>query len=251
MGIIPLRNSVKVVPSFYDLNMVIFGLQKSGKTSFLSGDKDCVTIACEPGSDFVASRPVEVKHFSTFGNVLKEMSVNPLDYSGIVIDTVDALYQLCFDRVCEQRGVRYPPQNDYGRTHFEIAQFWEKSLQCAIDIAPLRFISHSDIVPKTLVEDSGLEKEYQQIIQRFHGKKSRFLDATVNCVGYMSVRASGTRVLSFAHTAYVAGGDRTGILEKLGDIELPKVPSEGFSHVAQLYQEKAQEMGFEVTKRMK
>ena len=251
MGIIPARRQVKSVPSFYDLNMLVFGLQKTGKTSFYSGDEECVTAACEPGSDFIASRPVNIDSFKTFGEVLKEISMEPFKYSGLVIDTVDVLYDLCFDYVCELEGVKYPPRNDFGKVFNRIKKKWESGIIFAMNQVPVRFITHAETQPIKIKKGSGIVEETERVIQRFHGRKSKFLDATVNCVGYMDTTFSGRRTISFAQNAYVAAGDRTGILEKLGTIELPERADQGFAYVAGLYQEKAESMGFQITHRRK
>lgn len=248
---IPERRISKLIPCFEDLNMVIYGMQKVGKTSFLSGDVDSVTIAAEPGSDFLAARPVECKKYDDFIDVLEEVKRNHKDFSGVIIDTVDCLYDLCVDHVCRQLGISDPGDSGYGKGWRDLRKTWEGWLNYAISFTRFRFISHMEQRDIDKVNEHGLTEKVTQQVQRFHGTKARWLDASVNIVGYMTSTKEGKRIITFSQDAYTAAGDRTGILERLGPIELPRDGSAGFAHVSALYRKSAEELGYTLTDRRK
>jgi len=231
--------------------MVIYGIQKVGKTSFVSGDLNSVTVATEPGSDFMAARPVDIRKYDDFIDVLEEVKQHPLEYSGIIVDTVDCLYDLCVDHVCRQLGVNDPGDPGYGKGWRELRKAWEGWLNYGNTFTRYRFISHMEQREIEKVNEHGLTEKIPQLVQRFNGTKARWLDATVNIVGFMTSTKDGKRIITFAQNAHTAAGDRTGILERLGDIELPKQREKGFAHIAELYRKSAEELGYTLTYRRK
>ena len=255
MGIIPERKTVDTVPPFEELSILIFGIQGSGKTTFCNGDLNSITVAAEPGAEFVQTRAVPVHKWDTFIDVLvdaqKHLKEDPEFCSAIIIDIVDNLYDFCLDHVCAQRGIAHPNQKkDYGETWREVTKEWIGWLRHAMRFINLRFITHRKEVANEIINSQGLIEEITQVKPRYSsGGGAVFLDGVCQMVGHMYVNKKGQHCITFRTSAYVAAKDRTGILKELEEIVLPENPQEGFKFVADLYRKRAKEQGFIVQSR--
>lgn len=246
--IIPERKDITVIPAFEDLTQLLFGIQGSGKTSFFNGDKNSVVASLEAGSGFMASRPVEVKSWVEFQALVNEVAGNSSEISGLNIDTVDALYDLCLDYVCSMKNISYPPE-DFGKTWMEITKEFYAWLNYAYRYTSLRFISHLKTVKITEVNQTGVMEEMNTNIQRFDGKKAMWLDASCALVGFISSDPFGCRVVTYQQSQQIATKDRTGLLAPMGNIKLPNDPKESFDFLANVYNTEAKKRGLSIQKR--
>lgn len=255
MGLIPERKKVLAVPRFEDLHLLIFGRQGAGKTSFCNGDPDTVTIAAEPGSDFVETRDVKTRDWVTFQRVVMEVhesrKSHPHDISAVVIDIVDNLYEYCSDHICQRLKIAHPSdKKDFGKSWAEITKEWTGWLTSLYDVVSLRFITHQVEVEEERENELGLDQKYTCLAPRFSSNRgAKFLDGIVSAVGHMYVNKRGQHCITFKQNARCAAKDRTGILCELGEIVLPDKKTDGFRYVSELYANKAKEMGFLVKRR--
>jgi hypothetical protein len=214
MSVIPKRKTMLTVPPFEELTLLIFGKPGSGKTSFCNGDPDTITIAAEPGSEFVETRDVLTRDWVTFQKAVLEVSglikKDPKDVSG------------------------------------DVSKEWKMWLTSLIDLCNIRFITHMAESDEEMVNEHGLKEEIKVVGPRFSGSKARFLDGVVRANGYMYTNMEGKHCITFKQTAYLGTKDRTGILAELGEVVLPTRKQDGFKHVADLYAAKAVELGFQV-----
>jgi hypothetical protein len=250
MSVIPKRKTMLTVPPFEELTLLIFGKPGSGKTSFCNGDPDTITIAAEPGSEFVETRDVLTRDWVTFQKAVLEVSglikKDPKDVSGVVIDIVDNLYDYCMDHVCKRLGIVHPTEKDFGKSWGDVSKEWKMWLTSLIDLCNIRFITHMAESDEEMVNEHGLKEEIKVVGPRFSGSKARFLDGVVRANGYMYTNMEGKHCITFKQTAYLGTKDRTGILAELGEVVLPTRKQDGFKHVADLYAAKAVELGFQV-----
>jgi hypothetical protein len=248
MGLIPERNVVNYVPKFANLPILIFGRQGMG----CNGDADTVTVAAEPGADFVQTRAVRTRDWNTFQRTVIEIAAmnkaNPHDVSSCVIDIVDNLYDYCRDDVCRRLGIAYPGEKkDFGKSWADVNKEWRGWLTSLLDQTSVRFISHQVEKEEEITNESGLIEEVICKSPKFSGNKgAQFLDGVVRAVGHMYVDKNYRHCITFRPSARIAAKDRTGILCELGEIVLPAQKELGFSHVAALYEAKAIDMGFKI-----
>ena len=254
MSLIPPMKEVKSVPPFEELTVLLFGIPGAGKTRFCAGDKENLFCSTEPGQAFVSCRPIEVREWATFRNLVKEIvetrNAGQMDFNAITIDIVDNLYAMCQDYVCKAAGVTHPSEKkDFGKTWGEITKEWQAWVRGLMSLVNVRFISHCKTEEVEVTNEAGLLEEVTRYLPTFSGSKAaQHLDGVVNAMGYFSKNKSNQHILTFKQSATVAAKDRTDILAALGDIVLPG-PDEAWAFVSNAYQEKAKELGFTIQSR--
>lgn len=101
--------------SFAGAKVLLYGQPKVGKTTLAAGLADDVLIlACEPGLGGLSAYSVEIDSWDTFRKVGAELSESD-KHSIVVIDTVDELYRMCADSVCQQLGVAHLADAEWGK----------------------------------------------------------------------------------------------------------------------------------------
>jgi len=249
------------VPPFGEITMMLFGEPKAGKTRFASGNPGAFFYSTEPGQDYITSPMLYVDddvlkakgvryHWQVFQIFVREMYLKKKNgmlckygINNVVIDIVDNLYAQCLTYICGQKNIAYPPENDFGKTWKEIRDEWEAWLRHLMGIVNVTFITHCG---ETKVEicQGGLTKEVTRWQPTFKGNKAaQYLDGVVNAVGHVRKDAAGKYTVSFRGAPNTAAGDRTGILDSLGELDL------FWNVVATAYESKARDNGLEVKSR--
>ena len=101
--------------SFAGSKVLLYGQPKVGKTTLAAGLADDVLIlACEPGLGGLSTFSVEINSWEQFRAVGAELSKTD-KYPIVVIDTVDELYRLCSDSVCQQLGIAHLADAEWGK----------------------------------------------------------------------------------------------------------------------------------------
>jgi len=107
----------KTPPSlaFAQAKVLLYGQPKVGKTTLAAGLADDVLIlACEPGLGGLSAYSVEIDSWDTFRKVGAELSESD-KHSIVVIDTVDELYRMCADAVCQQLKIAHLADAEWGK----------------------------------------------------------------------------------------------------------------------------------------
>jgi hypothetical protein len=101
--------------SFAEAKVLMYGAPKVGKTTLAAGLADDVLIlACEPGLGGLSAYSVEIDSWDTFRKVGAELSQTD-KHSIVVIDTVDELYRMCADSVCQQLKIAHLADAEWGK----------------------------------------------------------------------------------------------------------------------------------------
>ena len=248
--------------------MMLFGEPKSGKTKFCAGNPGAFFLATEPGQEFVQARQLylcedlvlklaaanpeaKIKYpwqaFQAFVRQVyrdkREGMLAKKQITNVVIDIVDNLYAHCLNYVCGLKGIAYPPENDFGKTWKECRDEWETWLRRLMEQVNVTFITHCG-QEKVELEAGGIKKEVTRWQPTFKGNKAaQYLDGVVNAIGHVRKDANGRYTISFKGQPGTAAGDRTGLLEALGDVDLQ------WAAVEAGYTAKAKELGLEVKSR--
>lgn len=108
--------------SLGDYSMLLYGRKKAGKTSLASRFPEALFLSCEPGTKALR---VYQRDVTTWEEYLAycELLEGEHDFSTVVVDTIDLLYDYCFDYICRRKMIKHPSdENDFGKTWKEIAQ---------------------------------------------------------------------------------------------------------------------------------
>lgn len=252
--LIPEPQAPNFAPRFEDLTMMIYGDQGAGKTSFFSGEEDPLICAVEPGAEYVNGRVVQIDSWVKFTHLVAELrnlkQADPLAISSVIIDIVDGLYTHCLNHVCGELGISHPSDAGYGKGWNKVKTEWETWLSRLYHLVPIRFITHQKEEEEDIKNDQGLLEKRMKKAPQFSGSKCELIKGWVRLVGHMYIDYEGRHCISFGKSAIKLTKDRTGVLEDVGDIQLPAETGRmmkdkllGFPHVEKLYEEKASELG--------
>lgn len=113
---------------FEDFCVMIYGDKGVGKSSLGAEFRNAITLMAEPRRrnlrilqvpDPNSKEPqLNWRRVEAYGALIKEQG----DFQTVVLDTVDRIYEMAFNHVCEKRGKTHPNDapNDYGQTWREI-----------------------------------------------------------------------------------------------------------------------------------
>lgn len=260
--LIPAAAEVQNILPFDELTMLVFGEPGTGKTSFFAGNPSTLFLGTEPGQDFVKARirPITDTEAKRLGltsswNVFQQMvrviykqkasgQLAEKGVKGVTIDIVDNLYTACLNSVCHDRGIEYPPENDFGKSWKAVGDEWRLWMKRLMECVNVNYVTHCTQEKIEIELPSGIKKEVGRFQPTFKGNKAaQYLDGIVNAMGWIRTSASGVRTLTFVQTPTCAAKDRTGILEGLGEITLSR---NGWLDVESAYNARAKELGLVV-----
>jgi hypothetical protein len=101
--------------TFEKAKVLLYGQPKIGKTTLAANlVDDVLVLACEPGLGGLSAYSVEIDSWDTFRKVGAELSETD-KHSIVVIDTVDELYRMCADAVCQQLEIAHLADAEWGK----------------------------------------------------------------------------------------------------------------------------------------
>lgn len=111
-----------------DLNVLIYGKSKIGKSTFCAGADKPLFLATEPGLNHLEVCQVTISNWSdlrmAYAAISNALNDGTFDYSNIVIDTIDNAYRFCSDHVCRELEIKHESDLDYGRGYQRVTQAW-------------------------------------------------------------------------------------------------------------------------------
>lgn len=249
-SLIPDKPKSFPIPPFDELTILIYGSPGSGKTTFCSKAEGTLFLSTEPGTEFLEAASIPIYNWASFKEVLAELEAKKkaimegkLDkkawvFKSFVIDIVDNLSAQCRDYICKNKGLAYPPTNDFGKTWAEITTEWREALRRLMILGNVRFVTHCTTQEAEVTTDDNLVVEVTKYVPTFAGSKpAQFLDGIINAQGFCAVNKKGQHCITFKQTATVAAKDRTNLLCAYGTLSLD------WNTVSEAYAAKAAELG--------
>lgn len=210
----------KPVFNIANYNWLIYGQPKIGKSTFASQFEDVLFIPTEAGLGalevYKATEKDYITSWNEFKNIVSEVKTQvdkgDFHFKMVCIDTVDNLYDMCLQQVCEENKWEHPSDGAFGKGWSAVnAEFkiWILRLASMVKII---FTSHAT---EKEVEIKKIKTQRTQ--PTLSGKAGEFVMGMVDMIGYISNDPSkdGERVVYFiGHDALVAG-DRTNRMGKV------------------------------------
>ena len=96
---------------------LIYGPPKIGKSTLASTYPKALFIATESGLRFLDVYEIPCTDWLKFRSIVNDLREDDAKekFSTIVIDTVDLLYRVCEDHVCQTKGIAHPSDEDWGK----------------------------------------------------------------------------------------------------------------------------------------
>ena len=130
MSLAAIQTKAKAKPSI----VIIYGPSGLGKTTLAVGSKNPIVLQTEEGLGILTNNR-EIPHFplakdyDTFYGYLKSLvDADELDYSTLVVDSLDWLEPLIFAKTCEAHKQASIESFGYGRGYVEALKYWREIL---------------------------------------------------------------------------------------------------------------------------
>lgn len=91
----------------HKVNIVLYGPNGIGKTTFVNDCEDCMIIAPEAGQNAIEGYVQSVNTWEEFHDVCVLIKSGSHRYKRIAIDTGPGLYRLCLNHYCKKSGVEH------------------------------------------------------------------------------------------------------------------------------------------------
>lgn len=88
------------------LNVLLYGPKKIGKSTMAADAPKALFVATEPGLEFLDVFKVDIETWEDFSQVVQLLREGKHDFSTLVLDTLDNLYEMCSDYVCRRATQR-------------------------------------------------------------------------------------------------------------------------------------------------
>jgi hypothetical protein len=216
--------------------LIIFSKPKVGKTTLLSGLKDCLILDFENGTDYIEAMKLKVKNTDELKAIGKAIKDANHPYRYIAIDTVTALEEFCIAYAEDLYSKSSMGMNWYtqgkakygtitnmpnGAGYQWLRTAYMKVLDYVRGLAPrIILMGH---VKDTLLEKSG--NEFTSMDLDLTGKIKRITASGSDAIGYL-YRKGNTNILSFKTNDEISCGARPEHLRNK-DIVLSEVTEDG------------------------
>ena len=146
MSLSNIRKKAKQKPP----RIVLYGGAGVGKTFFAASTNKPIFILCEDGMG-----KIEADHFplaQSFEEVLKNLQSlldNDNDYKTLVVDSLDWLEPLIWDKACQDNNWKSIEQPGYGKGYVEVLKYWRQYINLLNELREKGFmimqIAHNQI----------------------------------------------------------------------------------------------------------
>ncbi len=199
--------------------VLLYGLQKIGKSSLASQFPDALFFECEPGLNELEVYKVKTYTWEAFLEACKLVSSGEHSFRTIVIDTVDNAFRYCTEFVNTRNNVKYEGDLPHGKGWSLVKSEWHRVLTRLASLPyGLVLISHAQ--DKRIETRTGeYVKTQPSLPDRARSVVLGLVDMILYCDTSLSKDAQGRQVIQRVirtkpHPTYEAG-DRTNRLPEV------------------------------------
>ena len=196
--------------SLSDYSILLYGLEKIGKTTLASMFPDALFFMTEPGGKSLRIYQIPILAWRELQDALVEVS-RTKRFRTLVLDTADLAYRLCEQHICKKLGITHASDETWGkawgliRNEFQITMAKMQSLGRGCI-----FISHAH--EQEVRRRSGVSTH--RTVPTMANIAQNTLEPMADFWVYYGLKESGARELQIRPDSDVSGGIRTGIEEE-------------------------------------
>lgn len=210
-------NTTAGKPLLSKIRFLLFGPPKIGKTTQVSGFPRTLFLTTEKGYEALKIFKTDIICWEDFIDAVKLIVKGKHKFKTIAIDTVDILFGLCEDYICDKLKIDHPSDEEWGKGWKAVRKEFEHELQkLFMTDYGIIFISHTKNTELTVRGGGKITK----IVSTLPNQARSVLLPKVSVIGYMDTLPVETksgkfvnkRVITFEPTDTIEAGDRTGLL---------------------------------------
>lgn len=194
---------VKAITSLEACIILLYGEPKIGKTGTAAQAPDNLFLFTEKGGKGISRFEVLIESWEDFKGYVRSLR-SEARFKTITIDTVDRLYDMCNDYMCEKKGVEDPGEQAFGAGWRAIRREFETEiLRLTATGRGLIMISHAN--DKTFRKRNGIE--YNKLIPSAGKQAAKLAMAMADITIYYGYYGE-ERLLTLQGSDEVEGGTR-------------------------------------------
>ena len=208
--------------SLSDVSILLYGPSKIGKSTFASQAPDAIFLATEPGLNALEVYQHPIGNWPEFLEACAELAKGEHNFKTVVVDTIDILYRLCADHICQKRGLEHESDGSHGKVYGLIKnEIYRVLTKLAHLPYGLILISHSQ--DRDLETRTGtVTRTVPTLSESFRQIVIGLVDLILYCDVQVEQGEDGTRkyrrVVRTKPSPNYDAGDRFGCLPKVMDL---------------------------------
>lgn len=209
-------------------SMLLYGLEKIGKTSLAAQFPDAFFLLCEPGGKALSIYGREVKTWADFKGYLSLLDKSPGKFKTVVVDTVDIAFKLCEEYMLRKMGITHESDEEWGKGWSLVRNEFALSMARIIN-GPrgVVFISHA--TEKKLKRRDGRSSD--RIVPTMPSQARAVLEPMVDIWSYYQYDDGGKRILTIRGDDFIAAGHRCkGHFVGVSQINMGNSAEEGYNN---------------------
>lgn len=199
-----------------DLNLLIYGPPKIGKSTFCSKADGALFLATEAGLNHLDVYQSPISSWEEMMEALAEIAAGEHHFKTIVIDTVDNAYRFCEEYICRKLKIDHPSDAAYGKGFGSVNSEFTRVLT-KLGSLPYGLILVSHAREKEVTTRTGT---LNRIGPTLPEGARKIVTGFADCILFFDVetvpngdgKTTYRRVIRTKPTTHYEAGDRTGRL---------------------------------------
>ena len=215
--------------------IMIYGMEKIGKTTLATGAPDPVFLLTEEGRGLNEIAATEViKTYDEFVDHLYGLSSQDHSFKTLVVDSITGLEKLVFSKMCDVENVDSieKAMGGFGKGYVRAVEYWQSLLE-KIDYVRIQkqmtvvFLAHADVVRHSPPDNEAYDRYGVRMNKNTIGSVLKWVDAILFMKNQVSLlkdknterkrpMGGGERFIFTSNQAAFIGGNRYKLSETIG-----------------------------------
>ena len=210
MSLLPKQTSKPKV-DFEKYTTLIYGAPKVGKSTLASQFEKPLFLATEAGLNALETYNVEIDSWDKFLQVCAELTAGKHDFKTIVIDTIDNLFTMCSNYICEKNKIQHESELDDGKG-WKLVKDEFTRVMIKLSLQPFGLVIISHAVAEDIKTRTGTISRWQPTMPKQAREKIMPMCDFIFFAIIENTAEGQQRVILTKPTENWDAGDRTGKL---------------------------------------
>ncbi len=211
--------------SLSDLTALVYGPSKIGKSTWCSHADKAIFLATEPGLNALEVFQSPITCWEDLLQACAELADGKHGFKTVVVDTVDILYRMCSDHICQKFKIEHESDLGYGKGYALINNEFQRVLT-KLAFLPMGLIMISHSQEREIETRTGKKT---RIVPTLPDKARKLVTGLVDLVLFCDLetkkdtegKATHQRVMRTKPSPNYDAGDRTGRLPEIIPLDFP------------------------------
>ncbi len=202
-----------------NLSVLLYGPSKIGKSTWCSQAKNAIFLASEPGLNSLEVFQVPITNWEELLKACADLAEGKHSFETVVIDTVDNLYRMCADYVCQKNKIEHESDLPYGKAYALIMNEFQRVIN-KLAFLPYGLILISHSIEKEIETRTG---KHTRIVPTLPDRARKMVVGLVDLILYCDLETNKDdkgkqtyrRVIRTKPNLNYDAGDRTGRLPEV------------------------------------